>query len=188
MGGFLGEVKALGFDVDQFITDAVFDSLDDDKSGNLEYKELSEMLRKGVGSEAAKAKLKRMEGKQRDTSRGAKLTAKNVNANYMASRVATLPDTVKLEATSDKSLQEQLRDVMVANNAKLIDLFREWDDDGNGALDKKELRKAIAALGYDAPKKDIDAFFDSIDDDENGWIEFAELKAALAKRAPLKKL
>ena len=33
---------------------------------------------------------------------------------------------------------------------KLIDLFREWDDDGNGALDKHELLQAVAALGYDA--------------------------------------
>ena len=29
---------------------------------------------------------------------------------------------------------------------KLIDLFREWDEDGNGAVDKKEFRKAVAAL------------------------------------------
>ena len=36
-----------------------FDSLDDDKSGSLEYKELSLMLRKGAGSEKAKANLKR---------------------------------------------------------------------------------------------------------------------------------
>ena len=58
---------------------------------------------------------------------------------------------------------------------KLIDLFREWDDDGNGALDKKELRAAVAALGYDAPRSSIDALFDSIDEDKSGWIEFHEV-------------
>ena len=58
---------------------AVFDSLDDDKSGLLEYKELAEMLRKGAGADAVERNLKRMKGKQRDDSRGAKLTAKNIN-------------------------------------------------------------------------------------------------------------
>ena len=134
------------------------------------------MLRKGAGADAVKRNLKRMKGKQRDDSRGAKLTAKNNNKNYQGSRVATLPDTVKLEATSDKSLQEQLRDVMAANNAKLIDLFREWDDDGNGALDKKEMRQAVAALGYEAPKAAVNALFDSIDKDGSGFIEYEEVR------------
>ena len=65
----------------------------------------------------------------------------------------------------------------------LSDLFREWDDDGNGALDKKELRRAVAALGYDAPKKEVDAFFDSIDVDHSGFIEFGELKKSLSAKA-----
>ena len=135
------------------------------------------MLRKGVGSEKVKANLKRMKGKSRDDSRSAKHNAKNYNTNYVGARTATLPDTVKLEATSDKSLQEQLKEVMAANNAKLIDLFREWDDDGNGALDKKELRMGIAALGYEAPKADIDELFKSIDTDGDGYIEFNDVSA-----------
>ena len=60
-------------------------------------------------------------------------------------------------------MQEQLSISCKSTSVKLIDLFREWDDDGNGALDKKEMRAAMAALGYDAPRKEVDAFFDSID-------------------------
>jgi Ca2+-binding EF-hand superfamily protein len=48
---FGNAVRALGFDVSQADTDALFDSLDDDKSGALEYKELNLMLRKGAGSD-----------------------------------------------------------------------------------------------------------------------------------------
>ena len=173
-------IRSLGFDVSSADSDAVFESLDDDKSGLLEYKELNVMLRKGVGSEATKRNLKRAP-KQRDTSRGAKLTAKNVNQNYAAARSAALPPMAKLEARTDKSIPEQLVELLKEHSVKLIDLFREWDDDGNGALDKKEMRRAVAALGYEAPRKDVDAFFDSIDDDGNGWIEFHELKTALTK-------
>ena len=185
---FFKAIRALGFSVDQADTDAVFDSLDDDKSGSLEYKELNEMLRKGAGSDGTKANLKRMAGKQKDTSRGAKLTAKNVNQNYVAARAAVLPPTVKLDSESGVPIDEQLRVLLQDHSVKLIDLFREWDDDGNGALDKKEMRRAVAALGYEAPKKEIDKFFDSIDDDGNGWIEFGELKAALANRPKPKRL
>merc|ERR1711871_1493670 len=136
------------------------------------------MLRKGVGSEMTKRNLKRA-GSQKDTSRGAKVTAKNINANYVASRSAALPETVKLSARSGTSVQEQLRNILTEHSVKLIDLFREWDDDGNGGVDKKEFRQAIAALGYDAPKSQIDALFESLDDDKTGFIEFHELKIAL---------
>jgi len=181
-GEFHKAVRALGFDVQREDTDAVFESLDDDKSGNLEYKELNEMLRKGVGAERAKANLKRAP-RQADRSRGAKVSAKETNVNYMTSRAAALPPMVKLDASGEVTIEEQLFEILKEHQVKLIDLFREWDDDGNGALDKKELRKSIAALGYDAPKKDIDAFFDSVDTDKSGWIEYHELKAALTKVA-----
>jgi len=176
-------VRALGFDVDEADTDAVFDSLDDDKSGSLEYAELNEMLRKGVGSEGTKTNLKRMAGKQADRGRGAKVTRKNIDSNYVSARAPALPPAAKLDASSGESIQTQLANLLQQHSTKLIDLFREWDDDGNGALDKKEMRRAIAALGYDAPRKEIDCFFESIDDDDNGWIEFEELKTALKARS-----
>jgi Ca2+-binding EF-hand superfamily protein len=108
---FYKAVKALGFDIRREDTDAVFDSLDEDRSGKLEYAELNKMLRKGVGSERTKRNLKRAPT-QRETGRYAKLTAKNMNANYVSARLATLPATVKLTASSGMSVQEQLRDVL----------------------------------------------------------------------------
>ena len=107
-------IRSLGFDVTKEDTDLVFDSLDVDNSGALEYAELNEMLRKGVGADGTKARLKRMQGKQRDTSRGGKLTAKNVNNNYIVSRAAALSPMVQLDAASGKSIQEQLHDIQVA--------------------------------------------------------------------------
>ena len=177
-------VRALGFDVDREDTDAVFESLDDDNSGKLEYKELALMLRKGAGSEAAKANLKRV--KHAERGRGAKITAKNLNVNYQGAKVAMLPPTVTLDASSGISLQEQLVDILSEHGVKLIDLFREWDEDGNGALDKKEVRRAVAALGYEAPRSEVDALFDSIDVDKGGMIEFEEFKKAIKVRRAAK--
>ena len=89
---------------------------------------------------------------------------------------------MKLTSRNGESIQEQLRRILNENSIKLIDLFREWDDDGNGALDKKELRQAVASMGYEAPKFAIDALFDSIDTDKSGWIEFHEFKYALSDK------
>ena len=118
---------------------------------------------------------------QPDRGRGAKMTAKNLNANYVGAIVSALPPMARLESPTEggASVQEQLRKILVEHRVKLIDLFREWDDDGNGALDKKELRRAIAALGYACPRKEADALFDQIDADRSGWIEYDELKRAL---------
>ena len=54
-------------------------------------------------------------------------------------------------------MEVQLREILKTNSVKLVDLFTEWDEDGNGGLDKKEFRKGVAALGYEAPQKDVDA-------------------------------
>jgi hypothetical protein len=115
---------------------------------------------------------------RRDTSRGAKISAKNINANYVVARTAALPPMVKL-VHGETSIQDQLKAILSEHKVRLIDLFREWDEDGNGGLDKKEMRHALATLGYDAPRAEVDAFFDSIDVDTDGWIEFDELKRAL---------
>ena len=178
---FYKAIRALGFNVEQADSDAVFDSLDEDRSGKLEYTELNMMLRKGVGAEATKRNMKRAMT-QKDTGRNAKLTAKNMNANYVCAHTAALPETVKLSCRGGVSVQEQLAKILKECGAKLIDLFREWDDDGNGGVDKFEFRKAVAALGYDAPKKEVDALFNSLDPDGSGFIEYHEFKEALNER------
>ena len=37
----------------------------------------------------------------------------------------------------------------------------QWDTNGDGTIDRKEFHKALPLLGFDAPKKEIDALFDS---------------------------
>ena len=69
---------------------------------------------------------------QRSKARDAKLTVKNVNANYETARTAALAVHVKLTVQDGVTVQEQLMAILSKNKIKLIDLFREWDDDGNG--------------------------------------------------------
>ena len=58
---------------------------------------------------------------------------------------------------------------------RVIDLFREWDEDESGTVSKKEFRKAMPMLGLQVSKRDIDALFDSWDPDGSGQLELGEL-------------
>ena len=62
---------------------------------------------------------------------------------------------IDLDESSDKSVAQQLRDILSKNGVRVVDLFREWDEDGDGTISKKEFRKAMPLLGLEAPKKDL---------------------------------
>ena len=84
---FCRAVNALGFEVSDEEGGIVFDILDDDRSGQLEYKELNEMLRKGTGADAARARLKR--GTVNDHTRGKNNRFSiNYNKNFVGNRVS----------------------------------------------------------------------------------------------------
>ena len=76
------------------------------------------MLRKGAGSEGTAANLKRTAAKQKDTGRMAKVTRKNLDSNYMTQRAAALPPTVALTETSEKSVLEQLFDILAEHKVR----------------------------------------------------------------------
>ena len=77
-------------------------------------------------------------------------------------------------------MQEQLRHVLTSNAVRVIDLFREWDEDGDGTVSKKEFRKAMPMLGLEVSKQDINALFDSWDPDGSGMLELGELNKVQA--------
>ena len=64
---------------------------------------------------------------------------------------------------------------------RVIDLFRQWDEDNDGTISKAEFRKAMPLLGLDVPKKEIDRLFDSWDLDRSGSLELTELNRRLRR-------
>ena len=51
--------------------------------------------------------------------------------------------------------------------------------DRDGKVSKVEFRKAVAALGYDVPKKSLNQVFDDMDESGDGMIEYGEFKSVL---------
>ena len=93
---------------------------------------------------------------------------------------------IDIDESSDKSVAQQLRDILSKNAVRVVDLFREWDEDGNGSVSKKEFRKAMPLLGFDAPRAVVDEVFDSFDPDGGGAISIDELNKALRRGGEVK--
>ena len=100
---------------------------------------------------------------------------------------------VDLEESTGVPVAKQLADVLVKNAVRVIDLFREWDEDGSGTIDRKEFRRAMPLLGLDVPREVVDELFDHWDPDQSGELTIRELNQKLRRRVavpqkPKKKL
>ena len=102
-------------------------------------------------------------------------------AGSSADHAAAAERAAAVAIAAVNNMQQQLRTVLQANHAKVLDLFRAWDQDGDGTVRKAELRRAIALLGYDAPDLEVDKLFDSFDRDGGGAIEYKELHRAIRR-------
>ena len=54
-----------------------------------------------------------------------------------------------------EGVRSTLRDAFKSDRA--IEIFKQWDEDGNGTIDKKEFRRAIRQMGLSAENEDLDA-------------------------------
>ena len=67
-----------------------------------------------------------------------------------------LTTKVDLDEDDDRPYAVQLRDTLSKQAVRVIDLFREWDEDGDGTVSKLEFRKAMPMIGLDVPLDEID--------------------------------
>ena len=73
-------------------------------------------------------------------------------------RGAALHGSERLVANVDgsgPSVRDQLYAILKKNAMRVIDLFRDWDEDGNGMITFSEFRRAISTLGYEAEEADV---------------------------------
>ena len=68
-----------------------------------------------------------------------------------------------------------------------IDLLRDWDEDGNGLVDRDEFFKALPVLGIFVSKADADELFGLFDTDGSGTIDYRELNRLLRRRVVAEK-
>ena len=77
---------------------------------------------------------------------------------------------------------QQLAKILKRDGARVMDLFRSWDADSSGKVDRQEFRKAIAMLGLTGVHRDeVDELFDGWGGGD-GSIDFKELTALLRNK------
>ena len=90
---------------------------------------------------------------------------------------------VRLSAKDSRPLREQIKEALMQNAVRVVDLFKEWDIDGSGTLSKKGFRKAMPMLGLsDCPGEEVDGLFDELDSDGGGAISLKELSKMLRRK------
>ena len=88
-------------------------------------------------------------------------------------------------AAAGKKKKTELTDDQKQEIKEAFDLF---DTDGSGAIDAKELKVAMRALGFEPKKEDLKKMMQDADRDGNGMIDFEEftelMQTRLANRDP----
>ena len=125
-------ITALGFAYPESVILAVFSDFDADGDGLIEIAEVNATVDAEVqkGVIAKDRELRRVREKAQAFSGSGKM---------------------ELDADDDRPIMEQLKDLLAKNGARVIDLFRKWDKDESGTVNKKEVRRPGPAPPPRAP-------------------------------------
>jgi Ca2+-binding EF-hand superfamily protein len=90
---------------------------------------------------------------------------------------------IDADASDGAAVRKQLRSAIGhMASARVIDVLRAWDTDGNGSISMREFAGAMAALGLSASATEMKELFAEFDPDHSGAIDYHELKEALTGR------
>jgi len=79
------------------------------------------------------------------------------------------------------SIQQQIRRALASNTVRVMELFREWDDNQDGHLTLHEFVRAMPMLGIHTGKDEFRELFESMDLDMDGIVTFKEFNRAMRK-------
>ena len=176
MDGFIGKrdfrraLAVIGVQAERHVADAVFDML----NVKPRKKDESPSRSKSPTRESNKEKIE-----MHILDRGLRAAAggsKGKRSNLLSG--------VEMQLFQDgsRTVQAQLRDALVANSIRVMDLFREWDENGDGEISVHEFRKALQIVGLHASTDAVQALFDEFDTDAGGTISFRELNRQMEGR------
>ena len=74
---------------------------------------------------------------------------------------------------------DRLRDHMAEKVNRLVEVFRDIDESGDGKVTKKELSRGLTQLGVSATAAEIDEVFGILDKDGDGSVVYRELARVL---------
>lgn len=170
---FRGGLAVIGLVAPLTAMTNLFNTFDADGSGAVEYEEMARALkprRMDHGDDAAAA----APVVSRFALRKGGLAKRG---SFLCSALASAG-----QDAAQMTPQERLRKALADNVARVIDLFREWDVNGDGVVSKGEFSRALHSLGLTQERTLARAVFDTFDIDGSGEISIGEMDVALKPR------
>ena len=183
---FRKAMAALGFTHSRPHIDSVFDSLDEDGSGFIDYKELNRGLKRhGKAASGGKKGSAAAPGSS-EAATGADANGGNEGGGdaLQGDGGAEQLPAAEEDRSPEALLQKRLRDGLQKHASRIIDLFDEWDENGDGLVTPSEFMRALPLLGLSVDKQTCDRLFQTFDPDGSGEITLIELQASLKAMAP----
>ena len=109
------------------------------------------------------------------------INAMAVRTAKLSKEDANLLGGLDLDESRMDTIPDQIRNALRKSLVRVIDLFRQFDDDESGCVNAFEFNKAIQELGCFAPPEAVAAVFSSFDPDGSGSIEFCEMHTLLVR-------
>jgi len=147
-------LRALGLRLSREEVDGVMAYLDTDGGGDIDLEEFLEHF------------------KQIRVERG--FAARLTEEKKSAAAAARAPPAAHRPSTTSRKAMARMIDHLVERKAVLTKMFREFDKDGSGTIDKEELNGALTALGLRFNADEIQGVMDYLDSDGGGDIDLQE--------------
>jgi len=149
--------------------DELFTEIDTDGSGQIDYEELYKQLRLGIDVELVA-----------ELQAGAVGEIEVSSKNAISLRKGTRDHA---EVGTRVASTDELRSALLEGCARVVDMFRTFDRNGDGSISKREFRAALPFLGFDnRDTAAIDAIFDEMDVDRSGGVEYSEMSSMMRRR------
>ncbi|KAL1499450.1 hypothetical protein AB1Y20_011654 [Prymnesium parvum] len=170
VGKIIG-TKLSNFTNGQKELDALYDSLDTDKSGGVE---VAEML---PGLNALRLKVKEMKAKEKYTVD--RLGVYKMRRDHAEMALSANLHAQQAEDELNKRKESVPLNVMIGsqiNHKNVAEMMRTWDRSGDGIVSLAEFKSGLLLQGIEYEDEEIERVFYSIDEDRSGTIGTEELR------------
>lgn len=106
-----------------------------------------------------------------------------MSRNNNAFNITLKRDLTRKNTVRSQGIVEGLQAGLQGSNARVLDLFRAWDTDGDGKISREEFRAAFRSMAPSYSQRLVDDCFDCFDPNGDHVIEFSELDEQLRRRA-----